>query len=179
VGSVVLGHGAGGGVETPDLIAAVRAANRAGYDAVLIEQPYRVAGRRAPAPARQLDAGWIAAVRHLRDSELSAGPLVVGGSSAGARVACRTAAELDADAVLCLAFPVHPPGKAGDPAKSRLGELEAVRIPVLIVQGDRDPFGRPPPGPGRQVVVVPGSHSLRNTEELESAVLGWLTSRAS
>jgi predicted alpha/beta-hydrolase family hydrolase len=175
VGAVVLGHGAGGGVQAPDLRAAVVAARAARFTPVLIEQPYRVAGRRAPAPAAQLDAAWTSAVRTLQAAELPAGPLVSGGRSAGARVACRTAGALGVDAVLCLAFPVHPPGKADDPAKSRLPELEAVQVPVLVVQGQSDPFGRPPPGPKRRVVLVAGTHSLRNGAAIEGAVAEWLS----
>jgi predicted alpha/beta-hydrolase family hydrolase len=102
-------------------------------------------------------------------------PLVVGGRSAGARVACRTAAVARAVAVLCLAFPLHPPGRAGDPAKSRLAELDEVRVPVLVVQGDRDPFGMPPPRPDRKIVPVPGNHALRDTAAVESVVADWLT----
>jgi predicted alpha/beta-hydrolase family hydrolase len=172
-GSLVLGHGAGGGVEAPDLQAAARAAALAGFVAALVEQPYRVAGRRAPAPAAQLDGAWTSVIGQLRPGELP-GPLVVGGRSAGARVACRTATAVGAQAVLCLAFPLHPPGRADDPLKSRLGELEAVRQPVLVIQGERDPFGRPPPGPGRRVLLVPGDHSLRATGTIEAAVAQWL-----
>lgn len=172
-GSLVLGHGAGGGIEAPDLQAAARAASRAGFVAVLVEQPYRVAGRRAPAPARHLDGAWTAVLEQLGAGELP-GRLVVGGRSAGARVACRTASAAGAQAVLCLAFPVHPPGKADDPQKSRLAELEAVREPVLVIQGERDPFGRPPPGPNRRVVLVPGNHSLRSAGAIEETVAEWL-----
>lgn len=175
-GSVVLGHGAGGGVSAPDLQAAVVAAEEARFTPVLVEQPYRVAGRRSSPPARQLDAAWIAVVRELQDDLLPRAGLVLGGRSAGARVACRTAGELGAAGVLCLAFPVHPPGKADDPEKSRLGELEAVTVPVLVVQGERDPFGRPPPGPSRRVVLVPGTHSLRSTAPIKRAVADWLGS---
>jgi predicted alpha/beta-hydrolase family hydrolase len=98
-------------------------------------------------------------------------PLIVGGRSSGARVACRTADETGAGAVLCLAFPLHPPGK---PEKSRLAELDAVTVPTLVVQGERDPFGRPPPGPGREVVLVPGTHSLRSSSTVAAAVSEWL-----
>lgn len=161
-------------MEAPDLKAAVRAAASVGLTAALIEQPYRVAGRRSQAPAIQLDTSWVSAVRQLKDRELPSGPLLVGGRSAGARVACRTGAELGAHAVLCLAFPVHPPGKADDPTKSRLSELEAVTVPVLVVQGESDPFGRPPPGPGRTVVLVPGNHSLRGAAEIERIIAEWL-----
>jgi predicted alpha/beta-hydrolase family hydrolase len=174
VGGLVLGHGAGGGVETPDLGAAARAANAVGFSVALVEQPYRVAGRRNQPPAAQLDAAWQAVVAELAQGILEGVPVVVGGRSAGARVACRKAASVGAVGVLCLAFPLHPPGKGDDPTKSRLGELEAVRVPVLVVQGDRDPFGMPPPGPSRQVVTVPGSHSLRSTSAIETAVGEWL-----
>lgn len=175
VGALALGHGAGGGVKAPDLTAAARAAATAGFKVALVEQPYRVAGRRSPAPARQLDAAWLAAMSQLRDGPLGALPLVVGGRSSGARVACRTAAESGAFAVLCLAFPLHPPGRADDPTKSRLAELEAVGLPVLVVQGDRDPFGMPPAGPKREVVGVPGNHSLRSAAAVGTAVGDWLS----
>jgi len=98
-------------------------------------------------------------------------PLVAGGRSSGARVACRTAAATGAAAVLCLAFPLHPPGR---PEKSRLDELDAVSVPVLVVQGERDPFGLPPPGPNRTVVTIPGSHSLRSPINVTTAVSEWL-----
>jgi predicted alpha/beta-hydrolase family hydrolase len=166
-GALVLGHGAGGGVESPDLVGATRAANEAGLGVALVEQPYRVAGRRSPAPAKQLDAAWLAVVPQLFP-EL---PLVVGGRSAGARVACRTAAETNAVAVLCLAFPVHPPGK---PEKSRLDELDGVTVPTLVVQGERDPFGIPREAPGRRVVLIPGTHSLRSSTTVQAAVSDWL-----
>jgi predicted alpha/beta-hydrolase family hydrolase len=168
--ALVLGHGAGGGVTAPDLVAATEAALAEGISVALVEQPYRVAGRRSPAPARQLDAAWLAVVEQLA-FEL---PLVVGGRSLGARVACRTAAETGAAAVLCLAFPLHPPGR---PAKSRLAELEAVTVPVLVVQGERDPFGMPPDGPARTVVRVPGDHALKaDPDAVRAAVRAWLQS---
>jgi uncharacterized protein len=170
----VLGHGAGGGVNAPDLVAATEAANSAGLTVALVEQPYRVAGRRSPAPARQLDAAWTAVLGRLRENTLLRLSIIVGGRSAGARVACRTAAEVGAVGVLCLAFPVHPPGKGDDPAKSRLSELDAVQVPTLVVQGESDPFGMPPDGPGRTVVQVPGNHSLRNTGAVAAAVTAWL-----
>ena len=140
----------------------------------LVEQPYRVAGRRSQAPARQLDAAWVAVIAQLREDVVRGLPVIAGGRSAGARVACRTAAEVDAAAVLCLAFPVHPPGKGDDASKSRLPELDAVQVPVLVVQGERDPFGMPPRAPGREVVRVPGDHSLRSAGAVGEAVLGWL-----
>ncbi len=175
--AVVLGHGAGGGVGAPDLSAATQAANSLGITVALIEQPYRVAGRRSPAPATQLDSSWLAAIAQLRESELRGLPLIVGGRSAGARVACRTADAAGAVAVLCLAFPLHPPGRGDDPTKSRLAELDAVRLPVLVVQGDRDPFGMPPEGPERAVVKIRGDHSLRDTGAVSSAVAKWLGDR--
>jgi uncharacterized protein len=164
---VVLGHGAGGGVESPDLVGATEAATAAGLSVALVEQPYRVAGRRSPAPARQLDEAWLTLVPQLFPGL----PLIVGGRSAGARVACRTAAETNAVAVLCLAFPVHPPGR---PERSRLGELDAVTVPTLVVQGERDPFGIPPEAPNRKVVLIPGTHSLRNSASVAAAVGEWL-----
>ena len=166
--ALVLGHGAGGGVTAPDLVAATEAALAEGFSVALVEQPYRVAGRRSPAPAGQLDAAWLAVVEHLAFDV----PLVVGGRSLGARVACRTAAEAGAVAVLCLAFPLHPPGR---PEKSRLAELEAVTVPVLVVQGERDPFGMPPEGPARAVVRVPGDHALKgDLAAVTEAVRAWL-----
>src|SRR4051794_4771061 len=169
VGTVVLGHGAGGGVDSPDLVAAATAANEEGLTVALVEHPYRVAGRRAPAPAHQLDGAWLSVIEQLALER----PLIVGGRSLGARVACRTAGELDAAAVLCLAFPLHPPGK---PEKTRLDELDAVQVPTLVVQGDRDPFGIPGAGPKRKVVVVPGTHSLRSSARVEASVAEWLRS---
>ncbi len=165
---LLLGHGAGGGVAAPDLVAAAGVAVVAGVSVVLVEQPYRVAGRRAPAPAAQLDAAWLAVADHVRD-EL---PLLFGGRSSGARVACRTAAAGGAIGVLCLAFPVHPPGR---PEKDRLAELAAPTVPILVVQGERDPFGRPDPAPGREVVLLRGDHGLKSdTPGLRAAVATWL-----
>lgn len=174
--ALVLGHGAGGGVAAPDLVAATVAANAASVTVALVEQPYRVAGRRSPAPAAQLDAAWCVVVGALRGDELDGLPLVVGGRSSGARVACRTAAELRASAVLCLAFPLQPPPRrSGSRSPSRLPELDAVTASMLVVQGTRDRFGIPPAGPRRRVVQVPGDHSLRaGLEQLGAAVTGWL-----
>jgi hypothetical protein len=174
-GALVLGHGAGGGVTAPDLLAVTGAACAEQVSVVLVEQPYRVAGRRAPAPARQLDAAWTAVVEHLRAEMLEGLPLIVGGRSLGARVACRTAAATGASAVLCLAFPLLPP-RRGKPPQSRLPELDAVTVPTLVVQGERDRFGIPPPGPSRTVVQVPGDHSLRaDPAAVAAAVREWLS----
>ncbi|HEX2508057.1 MAG TPA: alpha/beta family hydrolase [Miltoncostaeaceae bacterium] len=176
-GALVLGHGAGGGgVESRDIVAAADVASEEGLAVALIEQPYRVAGRRSPAPARQLDAAWTAVLGRLGDDELAGLPLIVGGRSLGARVACRTAEAVGAVAVLCLAFPLEPPRRAGAPPRSRLDELDAVTVPTLVVQGDRDPFGMPPPGPRREVVRVAGDHGLRSDlGAVAGAVRGWLS----
>ena len=172
-GLLVLGHGAGGGVQARDIVAAAGAALAENFSVVLVEQPYRVAGRKSPAPARQLDAAWAAVIEAVRTDDL---PLITGGRSSGARVACRTAAATGAAGVLCLAFPVHPPGR---PEKSRLDELDGVAVPVLIVQGSSDPFGMPPEAPDRTLVKVPGNHSLTgDIGTLRSAVGEWLRLRA-
>jgi uncharacterized protein len=175
-GAVVLGHGAGGGIGAPDLVAVARAAEAERIGVVLVEQPYRVAGRRSPALARQLDGAWVAVVEQLRGRGTvpADAPLVVGGRSSGARVACRTAAATGAVGVLCLAFPLQPPRRGGT-APSRLDELDAVTVPTLVVQGESDPFGMPPPGPQRTVFRVRGDHSLRSgLGDVASAVTPWL-----
>lgn len=175
--ALVLGHGAGGGVEAPDLVAATEAALAEGFTVALVEQPYRVAGRRSPPRAPQLDAAWFSVVEQLRAGELAGLPVVTGGRSMGARVACRTVVETEAIAVLCLAFPLEPPRKAGK-TQSRLSELDAVEVPVLVIQGQRDRFGMPPAGPSREVVMVPGNHSLKaGVDAVGAAVRGWLESR--
>jgi uncharacterized protein len=177
-GALILGHGANGGVSAPDLVAATEVALAEQFSVALVEQPYVVAGRRSPAPARQLDAAWTTVVERLRESELSGLPLIVGGRSAGARVACRTAAQTDAHAVLCLAFPLHAPGRSGGPAsKTRQPELDDVEVPVLVVQGERDPFGMPRASSTRSVVKVPGNHSLKkDLGAVAAAVRDWLGS---
>lgn len=168
---LVLGHGAGGGVEAPDLVATTKAAVAAGLAVARVTQPYRVAGRKSPAPAAQLDTAWTVVVEHLKESY--AGPLIVGGRSSGARVACRTARAVGASGVLCLAFPLHPPGR---PEKSRAAELETGR-PTLVVNGGSDPFGIPDKGRNRTVVVREGQrHDLRGDPKgLGEIVVGWLT----
>ncbi|HET9657304.1 MAG TPA: alpha/beta family hydrolase [Kineosporiaceae bacterium] len=221
-GTLVLGHGAGGGIEAADLVAVAAAGTGIGWRVVLVEQPWRVAGKKvAPAPAR-LDVGWLAALDGLAaldagaepdtaadpgtagggdlgrgagtggpaditggPADITGGPadirnrpLVVGGRSAGARVACRTAAPTGASAVVCLSFPLHPPGR---PERSRAGELAGAGVPVLVVQGERDPFGRPgevsAAVSGVEVVAVPGDHGLTpGAAEAAAAVSGWLRS---
>jgi uncharacterized protein len=175
--ALVLGHGAGGGVSARDLVTATEAAHAQGITVVLVEQPYRVAGRRAPAPAAHLDEAWTAVVTRLGEDELAALPVVTGGRSMGARVACRTAAATGSAGVLCLAFPLKPPQRASaaKPSPSRLEELEAVAAPVLVVQGVNDRFGMPPRGPGRTVVQVGGDHGLKaDLPAVQCAVAGWL-----
>ena len=174
--ALVLGHGAGGGVTAPDLVAVAGVAHSAGLSVALVEQPYRVAGRRSPAPAHQLDAAWTAVVNHLLEGELRGLPLLAGGRSSGARVACRTADATGAVAVLCLAFPLQtPPGSGAAPTPSRLPELDAVTVPMLVVQGSRDRFGIPPSTETRSVVQVASDHSLRtDLGAIEQAVTAWL-----
>jgi predicted alpha/beta-hydrolase family hydrolase len=175
IGALMMGHGAGGGVAARDLVAVAGVARSERFSVALVEQPYRVAGRRAPAPARQLDAAWAAVVERLRERELRGLPLVVGGRSAGARVACRTAAGTGAVAVLCLAFPLHAPGRSASAGTTRQPELDAVEVPTLVVQGVGDPFGMPAAGPNRTVVEVPGNHSLTgDLEAVRAAVRDWL-----
>jgi predicted alpha/beta-hydrolase family hydrolase len=168
---VVLGHGAGGGVDAPDLAALAAHLPSVGVGVWRVEQPWRVAGRRvAPAPGT-LDRAWLETLSGIPRER----PFVVGGRSAGARVACRTASHVHADAVVALAFPLHPPGR---PERSRADELD-VDIPLLVVQGARDPFGRPeefPPSPGRSVVPVPGDHTLaRDLATVVSVVTAFVT----
>jgi predicted alpha/beta-hydrolase family hydrolase len=174
--ALVLGHGAGGGVQAKDLVAVAHVANSVGLTVALVEQPYRVAGRRSPAPAHQLDAAWTAVIDDLVLGGLRGLPLVVGGRSSGARVACRTAEAVSAIGVLCLAFPLQPPRRSGGkPAQSRLPELDAVTVPMLVVQGKRDPFGIPPATKSRTVAQVAGNHSLRtDLAAVGEAVRAWL-----
>jgi predicted alpha/beta-hydrolase family hydrolase len=169
---LMLGHGAGGDVDAPDLVAVHDAALARGVAVALVTQPYRVAGRRAPAPAIQLDAAWLAVVARLRRN-LAFTALVVGGRSSGARVACRTAREAGADRILALAFPLHPPGR---PEKSRADELET-GLPTLVLNGDRDAFGVPSPSPGVLVSVLSGeTHALsKNPAAVAAAAMDFVT----
>ena len=175
-GLVALTHGAGGAVSTKDVLAARNGLLGAGVAVALITQSFRVAGRRTPPAPGPQDAAWVALLRGLRKRRgLSALPLFLGGRSNGARVACRTADILGAIGVIALAYPLHPPGR---PEKSRLDELELPSCPVLVVQGDRDPFGMPPPAPGRSVEVIPGAdHNLRkDTAAVADLVVRFVTS---
>lgn len=180
---LVLGHGAGGGVDASDLLAVRKAALAAGHAVARLTQPYRVAGRRAPAPAPTLDKAFTEVVGELRE-RLDA-PLIVGGRSSGARVACRCASAVSAAGVVALSFPLHPPGR---PDRSRADELRPVEVPVLIVQGERDPFGGPdevndPPLPANFAIhrVPGGNHgfAVRKGDPsplpgIGAAVVAWL-----
>src|SRR5690606_11906399 len=170
VALLMLGHGAGGSVDAPDLTAVRQAALAAGVAVARVTQPYRVAGRKTPPPATHLDQAWTAVVDALREEPaLATLPLIVGGRSSGARVACRTAATVGAVGVVALAFPLHPPGR---PERSRADELPEA-VPTLVVNGDRDPFGVPTPRPGVTVVVHPGErHDLKRDPAAVAAVVG-------
>jgi uncharacterized protein len=160
--TLALGHGAGGGIEARDLVALAAALPGRGITVVRVEQPWRVAGRKVAGPAQTLDRAWITVLDALKVD----GPLVVGGRSAGARVACRTARHVGARGCLALAFPLHPPGR---PERSRLDELLTAGVPTLVLQGERDVFGGPATFPRKRatfdVVAVPGAdHSFRVTK---------------
>lgn len=180
VGSLVLSHGAGGGIGAPDLVALTELVG-AGWTYVLVEQPWRVAGRRIAGPPRTLDAAWVPVLASLtRGRWALPRPLVVGGRSAGARVACRTAQEVGAEAVLALSFPLHPPGR---PEKSRAAEALSVSQAGLrlgVVQGERDAFGTPQEvrealGDAAQVMSARGDHSFsRHPDDVLDAARGWL-----
>lgn len=176
VGALVLGHGAGGSVDAPDLQAATDVALGLGFTVARVEQPYRVAGRRSTPRPPVLDAAWVSVVGQL-GLEV---PLVVGGRSSGARVACRTAGALEARAVLCLAFPLQPAARGDRPRPpSRQEELDGAGVPVLVVQGRSDAFGVPSADPSsrREVALAPGTHALRTRADLEvvrAAVAAWL-----
>jgi predicted alpha/beta-hydrolase family hydrolase len=181
IATLALGHGAGGGIGAADLTRLAKRLPGQDINVFLIEQPYRRAGRKAPPPAKVVDEAFISIVGQMRIRT----PLVVGGRSFGGRVACRTASELGASGVLTLAFPLHPPGR---PDKTRVDELSAVRLPLLVIQGQRDPFGTPDEFPPlTEMAVVPDAdHSFRvpkgaeltQTETLDlvvEAVLEWVT----
>ncbi|MBO1755671.1 hypothetical protein J4030_11125 [Allobranchiibius sp. CTAmp26] len=179
-GSLVLSHGAGGGVEAADLVA-LRALVDDGWTYVRVEQPWRVAGRRIATPPRTLDAAWVPVLAALcRGRWALPRPLVVGGRSAGARVACRTASQVGADAVLALSFPLVPP--SGGPSRAHETQLVLdARLPLAVVQGQRDPFGTPDDvrtalGEAAAVYAVRGDHSFgRHPEDVLVATEGWLS----
>ena len=179
-GALVLGHGAGGGIEAPDLVALTSLTDD-GWVVVRVEQPWRVAGRRIATPPTQLDTGWLAVLAALTTGRgRLPGPLVVGGRSAGARVACRTAAEVAASAVLALSFPLHPPGR---PEKSRADEARLVTDagrPLVVIQGARDAFGGPDEvraalGEAAVVRGVRGTHSFtKDPVDVVAEARAWL-----
>ncbi|WP_017591364.1 alpha/beta hydrolase family protein [Nocardiopsis potens] len=171
-------HGAGGGVDAPDIAAVRDAVLAAGGAVARVTQPYRVAGRRMPGSATgPQDEAWRVLVEKVRTESGAAGlPLVQGGRSNGARVACRTAGAVGAEAVVALAFPLHPPKR---PERSRAGELRGAGVPVLVVNGDRDPFGVPDAADADTVEVLPGErHELaKDPAAVGRIVAGWLDRR--
>jgi predicted alpha/beta-hydrolase family hydrolase len=178
-GTLVLGHGAGGGIGSADLVEVASEAAGAGWRVVRVEQPWRVAGRRLAVAPPKLDEGWAAVLARLRADGVLIGPLVLGGRSAGARVACRTAGAEGADGVLALAFPLHPPGK---PEKTRAAELTDVSVPICVVQGETDAMGRPEAiaavltgRANASVYAVPGDHALKkDVDVVAAAAMSWL-----
>jgi uncharacterized protein len=172
---LVLTHGSGGGVEAPDLLAARDAGLKAGGLVARVVQPYRVRGGRAPGSAPRQDAAWVEIVVALR--RLAPGiPLVQGGRSNGARVTCRTAAEAGARAVIALAFPLRPPNAPDRTRQAELLQARAAGAAVLVVNGERDPFGIPRPQDADRVVIVPGeTHALKGHRNvIAAAVSDWL-----
>ena len=168
--ALVLGHGAGGGIAAPDLVTVTRVALECEVSVALVEQPYRVAGRRSPPRAPVLDTAWISIAEQLADGAFAGLPLITGGRSSGARVACRTAAATGAVGVLCLAFPLVAPS-----GTSRQDELDDVAVSVLVVQGASDRFGIPEPSERRSVVIVRGDHGLKSDlAGVAEAVAPWL-----
>ncbi len=156
IATIVLTHGAGGGIDAHDLVRLARTLPQQDVSVILVEMPWRVAGKKvAPAPAA-IDASYLAVLDQLRTRS----PLVLGGRSAGARSACRIGRQVGARGVLALSFPLHPPGR---PEKSRLDELRGARLPTLVIQGEKDPFGTPEEFPdGIELAVVPAAdHGMK------------------
>ncbi|MER6945179.1 alpha/beta family hydrolase [Nonomuraea sp. NPDC000554] len=170
---LVLTHGSAGGVDAPDLLAVRDAALGVGATVARVTQPFRVAGARAPGSAVRQDEAWGVVLKKLR-ARWPDVPLVQGGRSNGARVACRTAKAVGASAVVALAFPLHPPGK---PDRSRADELRGAGVDVLVVNGDRDPFGVPDPADAARLVVLPGEgHDLKkDPARVGEVVAEWLS----
>ncbi|TQS28544.1 alpha/beta family hydrolase [Microbispora sp. KK1-11] len=171
---LVLTHGSGGGVDAPDLLAVRDAVLAIGGTVARVTQPFRLRGARAPGSAVKQDEAWLSIVAALRERHPGL-PLVQGGRSNGARVACRTARAAGAEAVVALAFPLHPPGK---PERSRAEELRQAGIPVLVVNGDRDPFGVPDEKDAARLVVLPGEgHEFKkDPARVGEVVARWLLS---
>ena len=170
---LVLTHGAGADPGSPDVLAVAGAALGLGGVVALVTQPYRVKGRRSPGSTDRQDAAWMEVIAALRAAAGAGLPLIQGGRSNGARVACRTAGAVGALGVIALAFPLHPPGH---PNRSRAAELAAAGTDVLVLNSDRDPFGIPE-GSGRtRVVVLAGeTHALsRHPGETGRAAGSWL-----
>lgn len=167
---LVLTHGSNGGVEAVDLLAVREVALGLGGTVARVMQPFRVAGRRAPGSAEKQDQAWLEVIAAIRQGDV---PLIQGGRSNGARVACRTAVAAGARGVVALAFPLHPPGR---PERSRAPELRAAGTEVLVVNGDRDPFGVPDAADATSVVVLPGErHDLgKDPAAVGAAVEPWL-----
>ncbi|GAA2594224.1 alpha/beta family hydrolase [Actinomadura fulvescens] len=169
---LALTHGSNGGVDAADLLAVREVALGLGGAVARVLQPFRAAGRRAPGPAVKQDEAWLEIIKVLRD-RCGAVPLVQGGRSNGARVACRTARAAGAAGVIALAFPLHPPRT---PERSRADELRSAGVEVLVVNGDRDPFGVPDPADAAEVVVLAGErHDLtKDPAAVGAAVEPWL-----
>jgi uncharacterized protein len=169
---LILTHGSNGGVDAVDLLRVRDVALDLGAAVARVLQPFRMAGRRAPGSAARQDAAWLEVVEAVRE-RVGAVPLIQGGRSNGARVACRTARAAGAVGVVALAFPLHPPGR---PERSRAAELRAAGVEVLVVNGDRDPFGVPDRADAAHVHVLAGErHDLaRNPEAVGAAVRPWL-----
>lgn len=170
---LALTHGSGGKVATPDVLAVRDAGLQLGGLVALVTQPYRVKGQRAPGNAERQDAAWAEVIRALRESTGTGRPLIQGGRSNGARVACRSAPAVGARAVIALAFPLHPPGR---PDRSRAAELAMAGTDVLVINGRNDPFGIPRRAAGRRVVVLDGeTHALsRHPDAVGRAAKSWL-----
>jgi uncharacterized protein len=187
-GCMVIGHGAGGGLRSVDITATVAALSAEGWATAVVEQPWLVAGRRVAGPPPTLDAAWLPVVTALRGRGGALarvrGPLVLAGRSAGARVACRTASALSADAVLCLSFPLHPPGRPDSLRADELALVTGAGLPIAAVQGRNDPFGSPgelaaylPQG---AVYPVPGTHTIPrgSAGDVEDAIRRFTTTLA-
>ena len=175
---IVVTHGAGGSPDTADVLAVRDAARKLGAATALVTQPYRVRGAAAPGSAARQDAAWAELIGVLREETARDGavlPLIQCGRSNGARVACRTAAHVGAAGVIALAFPLHPPGR---PGKSREAELRGAGVSVLVINGERDPFGVPEPDDATKVVILPReAHALsKDPAAVGAAVTAWLLS---